>query len=89
VYLPGDDFERFLTRPTPIGAWVAVEDDDLVGHVALNQQTGPEVEAMIRASDIDGASGWSPASWLIPLTGAAVSVQPYSTPPSSRPAPSG
>ena len=35
VYLPGD-LRSFLAVPDAIGAWVADEDDEVVGHVALH-----------------------------------------------------
>ena len=35
VYLPGD-LRSFLAAPDAIGAWVAVEDAEIVGHVALH-----------------------------------------------------
>lgn len=36
MFLPGDNYLRFLNRPTPLNAWVAVIDSVIVGHVALN-----------------------------------------------------
>jgi len=42
IFLPDGDFARFLTRPSPVAAWVAVRDEGIVGHVALNAETsGP------------------------------------------------
>lgn len=42
IFLPDGDFARFLTRPGPVAAWVAVRDEGIVGHVALNAETsGP------------------------------------------------
>jgi len=42
IFLPHGDFARFLTRPSPVAAWVAVRDERIVGHVALNAETsGP------------------------------------------------
>ncbi len=42
IFLPDGDFAWFLTRPTPVAAWVAVRDERIVGHVALNAETsGP------------------------------------------------
>jgi GNAT superfamily N-acetyltransferase len=45
-FLPDGDLVRFLTRPPPVAAWVAVHDDDLVvGHVALCDRTaGPVMQ---------------------------------------------
>lgn len=39
VFLPDGNLARFLTRPTPVAAWVAVRADEVVGHVALNPET--------------------------------------------------
>ncbi len=35
-YLPDDDFRLLLTRPEPLCAWVAVDDEQIVGHAALH-----------------------------------------------------
>jgi GNAT superfamily N-acetyltransferase len=43
VYLPDDDFERFLREPPSLAAWVAENDDGIAGHVALNAHcVGPD-----------------------------------------------
>lgn len=47
MFLPGDDYLRFLTRPTPLNAWVAVIDSVIVGHVALNAATSPAVMELV------------------------------------------
>jgi len=47
MFLPGGDLERFLTRPTPIAAWVAIRDHKIVGHVALNDSTSPPVMQLV------------------------------------------
>jgi hypothetical protein len=36
VYLPDNDFTRFLTEPESLAAWVSECDSRLTGHVALN-----------------------------------------------------
>jgi ribosomal protein S18 acetylase RimI-like enzyme len=46
-YLPDRDFVRFLTRPEPVAAWVAVRDDVIVGHVALSPGTSKTVMALV------------------------------------------
>ena len=43
VYLPDGDFGRFLTRPSSLRAWVATRDDEIIGHVALNDTTSEPV----------------------------------------------
>ena len=58
VYLPGDDYERFLTQPVPIGAWVAEADNGkLAGHVALNLKASPAVISALRAAGVTGSLG--------------------------------
>ena len=47
MFLPDGDFVRFLTRPTPVDAWVAVEGDELVGHVALHDTTSKPVMRLV------------------------------------------
>ncbi len=39
ILLPNGDVERFLRRPDSTAAWVATDDDSIVGHVALNAET--------------------------------------------------
>ena len=41
TYLRGDDYNRFLTRPESLEAWVAERDGRICGHVALNAQVSP------------------------------------------------
>lgn len=43
IHLPGDDYERFLTRPASLRAWVLEQDGAVVGHVALNPATSAPV----------------------------------------------
>jgi len=45
-YLPDNDFVRLLTEPTPIVAFVATVDDNVIGHVALHPYTGARTEAL-------------------------------------------
>lgn len=39
VYLPNDDYERFLSRPAALAAFVAIQAEDVIGHVAVNSST--------------------------------------------------
>jgi ribosomal protein S18 acetylase RimI-like enzyme len=48
IHLPDGDFIRFLTRPESLGAWVAAEDNVIVGHVALNTETSGVVMRLAR-----------------------------------------
>ncbi|MEM8620425.1 MAG: GNAT family N-acetyltransferase [Actinomycetota bacterium] len=50
MYLPNDDYVRFLERPVPLAAWVALEDTQLIGHVALNEATSPPVMELVSAT---------------------------------------
>ena len=43
MYLPEGDLTRFITRPHPLAAWVAVSGEQLLGHVALHSETSPPV----------------------------------------------
>lgn len=43
VYLPDEDFRRFLTQPSSLDAWVAILDDEIIGHIALNDTTSEPV----------------------------------------------
>jgi len=45
VVLP-DDLRGFIVAPFAIGAWVAEDDGDVVGHVALHPSGSPEVLAL-------------------------------------------
>jgi GNAT superfamily N-acetyltransferase len=47
IFLPNGDFYRFLTRPVPVAAWVAVRDGSVVGHVALNAETSRPVLQLV------------------------------------------
>jgi GNAT superfamily N-acetyltransferase len=47
IFFPDRDFARFLTRPKPVAAWVAVRDERIVGHVALNVETSRPVMALV------------------------------------------
>ena len=47
IFLPDRDFARFLTTLKPVAAWVAVRDERIVGHVALNAQTSRPVMALV------------------------------------------
>jgi GNAT superfamily N-acetyltransferase len=48
IYLPDGDFIRFLTRPESLGAWVATQNQSIVGHVALNTGTSRAVMRLAR-----------------------------------------
>ena len=39
IFLPDGDLDRFLTWPKPLVAWLAVNDEAPLGHVALNVET--------------------------------------------------
>jgi GNAT superfamily N-acetyltransferase len=43
ILLRDNDFVRFLTKPTPVAAWVAILEGRLAGHVALNAETSAPV----------------------------------------------
>jgi len=43
IYLPDGDFGCFLTEPASIAAWVMTDQDQIVGHVALNEGTSAPV----------------------------------------------
>ena len=47
IYLPDGDFVRFLSRPQPIAAWVAVDGDRVLGHIALNETTSEPVMELV------------------------------------------
>lgn len=55
--LPGDDYQRFLTRPKPLAAWVAECDARLCGHVALNSQPSPGATQVLHDAGIVGPLG--------------------------------
>lgn len=50
IFLPDGDLIAFLTRPASIAAWVCVRDDELIGHVALNDTTSRPVMELVEAS---------------------------------------
>jgi len=52
VYLPGDDYARFLSEPEPIAAWVVEDDEGLGGHVALNPSASAAVTSTVRSAGI-------------------------------------
>lgn len=58
-HLP-DSLGVFLSRPRPIDAWVAEEDDRIVGHVALNPRSSDQV--MELATE---ATGLQPAGMAV------------------------
>jgi GNAT superfamily N-acetyltransferase len=45
IFLP--NYARFLCRPVPLAAWVATDEDRVVGHVALNATTSPSVMQLV------------------------------------------
>jgi GNAT superfamily N-acetyltransferase len=52
-YLP-DDLESFIADPTALGAWVAEDGGEVVGHVALHTHSVPEVmQALLSATGLD------------------------------------
>jgi GNAT superfamily N-acetyltransferase len=54
TYLP-DDLRVFIGIPDALGAWVAEEEGEIVGHVALNPRSSPPVMKM--ASEALGLRG--------------------------------
>lgn len=58
-YVPGGDFRRFLAGEEALGAWVAVESDTLVGHVALHRRSSKAVMSL--AAEALGADAGSMA----------------------------
>lgn len=47
MFLPDGDFVRFLVRPSPLAAWVAVREQQLVGHVVLNDTATEQVMQLV------------------------------------------
>jgi GNAT superfamily N-acetyltransferase len=47
MHIP-DDLRLFIVTPDALAAWVAVEDGDIVGHVALRPRAGPSATALAR-----------------------------------------
>jgi GNAT superfamily N-acetyltransferase len=45
MFLP-DDLRRFIEAPDALAAWVAEEDGEIAGHVALRSRSSPTVVAM-------------------------------------------
>ena len=39
VYLPNDDYQRFLSQPAALTAFVAIQDGAVIGHVAVTSST--------------------------------------------------
>jgi ribosomal protein S18 acetylase RimI-like enzyme len=48
ICLPDGNLLRFLTHPESFGAWVASQDQAVVGHVALNTETSRPVMRLAR-----------------------------------------
>lgn len=57
VYRPPTGLQDFLARPAPLAAWVATDDDTIVGHVALNPSSSQAVMTLARESGIGGDIG--------------------------------
>ena len=57
VYLPADDYERFLREPEPIAAWVVEDARGVAGHVALNPTASAAVTKTVRSAGVDGELG--------------------------------
>ena len=62
IHLPDGDFSRFLTRPSSLSAWVATQDDEIIGHVALNDTTSEPVMGAVA-----GLKGDRPAVYVARL----------------------
>jgi len=54
VHLPDGDLARFLTRPPPVAAWVALHARAIVGHAALHEETSPAVMRLATEVVTDG-----------------------------------
>lgn len=48
VYLPAD-LKSFVVNEDALGAWVATEDNEVLGHVALHRSTAEEVMEAVRS----------------------------------------
>jgi ribosomal protein S18 acetylase RimI-like enzyme len=57
VYLPDNDFTRFLTEPESLAAWVSECDSRLTGHVALNPSASSSVTTVLRNAGVEGDLG--------------------------------
>ena len=57
IYVPGDEYHRFLTRPEPLEAWVSEWDARICGHVALNAQPSPGAMQVLHDAGIVGPLG--------------------------------
>jgi ribosomal protein S18 acetylase RimI-like enzyme len=57
VHLPNGDLRRFLAEPTPLSAWIAENDERIVGHVVVNSGSHAAVMDAVRAAGIDGGVG--------------------------------
>ncbi len=57
AYLPGGDFQRFLTRPPALAAWVVEVDGQVAGHVSLLTESHHQAMAVVRSSGITGEVG--------------------------------
>jgi ribosomal protein S18 acetylase RimI-like enzyme len=58
IHLPDDDARRFLTDPSPIGAWVADDGGRVVGHVAVNLSSNQAVMDVVHEAGFDGGVGF-------------------------------
>lgn len=46
VYMPDDDFLAFVVSEQALDGWVAVDQEQVVGHVALHRRSSPGVVAL-------------------------------------------
>lgn len=74
IFLPHGDFVRFLTRASPVAAWVAVRDERIVGHVALNAETSGPVMRLAANSFLHDEWPTSLDSWSTPTHDVRASV---------------
>ena len=52
---PPDDLQSFIVDPGALGAWVAADDGEVLGHVALHPRSSPEVmDAVASATGLVG-----------------------------------
>jgi GNAT superfamily N-acetyltransferase len=49
VFLPDGDFRRFVASPGELAAWIAEQDGEIVGHVALHPMTSLRAIGLVRS----------------------------------------
>lgn len=74
IYLPDGDFRRFLTRPASLRAWVATQDDQITGHVALNGTTSAPVMDAVASDEGNRHAIYVARLWSTPAPGGPASA---------------